>query len=187
LFLFRRETIQTPLEYGQYGQAKIPVSQTRAPQIRAAQGRTMLPRITLTDAPDDIATHTLSQLITQFNQTASGRSNDFRPLAILVSDPETDETLGGLWGWTSFAFLHIDLFYLPEQLRGTGLGRSLIQQAEAEAIQRGCTGAWLDTFSFQARGFYERLGYTVFGSIENYPPGESRFFLKKTFPGKSLT
>jgi GNAT superfamily N-acetyltransferase len=147
----------------------------------------MLPRITLTDAPDEGVTRTLSQLITRFNQTASGRHNDFRPLTIVVSDPETDETLGGLSGWTSFAFLHIDVLYLPESLRGTGLGRSLIQQAEVEAIQRGCNGAWLDTFSFQARGFYERLGYTVFGSIENYPPGESRFFLKKTFPDKDST
>lgn len=52
--------------------------------------------------------------------------------------------------------------------------------AEEEAVRRGCLGAWLDTFSFQARGFYERLGYSVFGVIEGYPPGHSRFFLKKT-------
>ena len=143
----------------------------------------MIPKITLTEAPDEDALKTITRLITQFNQTASGRPNDFRPLAIFVSHPETNETLGGLWGWTSFAFLHIDVLYLPEGLRGTGLGRSLIQQAETEAVERGCHGAWLDTFSFQARGFYERLGYTVFGSIEDYPPGESRFFLKKTFTG----
>lgn len=141
----------------------------------------MRPKITLTDEPSSEALQTMTRLITQFNEVASGRPNDFRPLAILVSDPESDETLGGLWGWTSFSFLHIDLLYLPESLRGTGLGRGLIEQAEAEAIRRGCNGAWLDTFSFQARGFYERLGYTVFGSIEDYPPGHSRFFLKKTF------
>jgi hypothetical protein len=58
-------------------------------------------------------------------------------------------------------------------------------QAEAEAIERGCQGAWLDTFSFQARGFYEQIGYTVFGSIEDYPSGHSRFFLKKSF-GENL-
>jgi GNAT superfamily N-acetyltransferase len=143
-------------------------------------GTQMLPRITLTDAPDDAALKTISQLITRFNEIGSGRPNDFRPLAIFVSTPETGETLGGLWGWTSFFFLHIDLLYLPESLRGTGLGRRLMNQAEEEAVQRGCHGVWLDTFSFQARGFYERLGYVVFGSIENYPPGQSRFFLKKT-------
>ena len=139
----------------------------------------MFPQITLTDAPDDNALRTISRQITEFNQAASERPNDFRPLAVLLSDPETGETLGGLWGWTSFAFLHIDLLIVPQSLRGSGLGRTMMLQAEAEAIERGCHGAWLDTFSFQARGFYERLGYTVFGSIEDYPPGHSRFFLKK--------
>ena len=57
----------------------------------------------------------------------------------------------------------------------------LMNDAEREAIRRGCRGAWLDTYSFQARGFYERLGYTIFGTIDNYPPGHSRIFLKKTF------
>jgi ribosomal protein S18 acetylase RimI-like enzyme len=56
-----------------------------------------------------------------------------------------------------------------------------MNEAEAEAIHRGCRGAWLDTFSFQARGFYERLGYSIFGTIENFPPGHRRFFLKKDF------
>jgi hypothetical protein len=56
-----------------------------------------------------------------------------------------------------------------------------MQQAEDEARQRLCLGAWLDTFSFQARGFYERLGYTVFGTINDFPPGHSRIFMKKRF------
>ncbi|HEX4321122.1 MAG TPA: GNAT family N-acetyltransferase [Acidobacteriaceae bacterium] len=141
----------------------------------------MQPTISLTDAPDGGALRTITRQITEFNQVASDRPNDFRPLAILLTDPESGETLGGLWGWTSFDFLHIDLLIVPEPLRGSGLGRTVMLQAEAEAIQRGCHGAWLDTFSFQARGFYERLGYTVFGSIEGYPPGHSRFFLKKSF------
>jgi GNAT superfamily N-acetyltransferase len=140
----------------------------------------MPPKITLTDSPDRDALKAITQLITRFNEVASGRPNDFRPLAIFLSDPDTEETLGGLWGWTSFSFLHVDVLFIPESLRGTGLGRSLMQRAEAEAIQRGCRGAWLDTFSFQARGFYERLGYELLGSIDDYPPGHSRYFLKKT-------
>ena len=55
-----------------------------------------------------------------------------------------------------------------------------MEQAEREAIRRGCRTIWLDTFTFQARGFYERLGYSVFGTLEDYPPGHSRFFLKKS-------
>ena len=138
-----------------------------------------LPTITLTDAPDDVSLRALTRQITRFNEVASRRPNDFVPLAVLLDDPDTGEPLGGLWGWTSFSFLHIDLLFIPESLRGAGLGRTLIQQAEEEALRRKCSGVWLDTFSFQARGFYERLGYSVFGTIEDYPPGQSRFFLKK--------
>ena len=64
-------------------------------------------------------------------------------------------------------------------MRGAGLGRQLLQRAEAIARERGCHGLWLDTFSFQARGFYEKLGFSLFGEIEDYPPGHSRFFLRK--------
>jgi GNAT superfamily N-acetyltransferase len=76
--------------------------------------------------------------------------------------------------------LHIHLLYVTESMRGTGIGRDLMRQAEEEARRRQCTASWLDTFSFQARGFYERLGYILFGTIEDYPPGHSRFFLKKS-------
>jgi hypothetical protein len=58
-------------------------------------------------------------------------------------------------------------------------------QAENEAKRRGCLGAWLDTFSFQAREFDERVGYTVFGTITDCPPGHSRFFLKKALDPQS--
>jgi GNAT superfamily N-acetyltransferase len=52
-------------------------------------------------------------------------------------------------------------------------------EAEAEALRRGCHAASLDTYSFQARGFYERLGYSVFGIIDDCPPGHSRIYLIK--------
>ena len=140
----------------------------------------MQPEITLTSEPPDDAIRSLGRLIAKFNEVGSGRPNDFQPLALLVSDPGTKEILGGLWAWTSFSVLRIDLLFLPEHLRGSGLGRLLIQQVEDEAVRRGCIAAWLDTFSYQAPGFYQRLGYTVFGVIEDYPPGHSRYFLKKT-------
>jgi GNAT superfamily N-acetyltransferase len=139
----------------------------------------MTPKITLTDTPDNDTIKTLAKNLMRFNELRSGVPYSHRPLAILVTHPDTDELLGGLWGSTNYSFLYIDLLYLPEDLRRSGLGRQLIAQAEQEAIQRGCHTVWLDTFSFQARGFYEKLGYTVFGTLEDYPPGHSRFFLKK--------
>jgi ribosomal protein S18 acetylase RimI-like enzyme len=61
-----------------------------------------------------------------------------------------------------------------------------MQRAEDEARRRGCRGAWLDTYSFQARGFYERIGYEVFGVIDDFPPGHSRLFLRKTFSAAAI-
>jgi hypothetical protein len=52
-------------------------------------------------------------------------------------------------------------------------------RAEREAMARRCRNAWLDTFEFQARGFYERLGYSCFGELKDYPKGFSRYFMKK--------
>ena len=51
--------------------------------------------------------------------------------------------------------------------------------AEAEGRRRGCAIVWLDTFEFQARPFYEKLGFTVFGTLD-YPAGFKRFFLQKS-------
>jgi len=75
--------------------------------------------------------------------------------------------------------MFVELLFVPECLRGQGTGRQLMEQAEVVAREHGCVGIWLDTFSFQAPGFYQKLGYAVFGEIGNYPPGHSRFFLHK--------
>jgi len=74
--------------------------------------------------------------------------------------------------------LFVELLFVPESLRGQGIGTDLIRRAESEAIARGCHSVWLDTFEFQARGFYERLGCTCFGELKQYPVG-SRYFMSK--------
>jgi hypothetical protein len=56
--------------------------------------------------------------------------------------------------------------------------------AEGRAVERGCHSAWVDTFSFQAPGFYRKLGYEVFGELD-YPPEHKRFFLRKRLTGRA--
>ena len=103
---------------------------------------------------------------------------DVQPLAILLKDSE-GVTQGGLWGVSLFRWLVIELVFVPPEARGAGLGRDIMVRAEAVARQRGCIGIWLDTYSFQARGFYEKLGFAVFGQVDDHPPGETRFFMQK--------
>jgi GNAT superfamily N-acetyltransferase len=138
----------------------------------------MQPTIIMTETPEPHKRECDRPPVDRFQQQ-SGQSEDYRPLVIILFDPDSGGILGGLWGETNFAHLHVDLLFVPETLRGSGLGRQMLLQAEQEAKARGCRGVWLDTYSFQARGFYERLGYTVFGILNEYPPGQSRIFLHK--------
>lgn len=137
----------------------------------------MAPQILVTDAPGQAAYDAILAGIVAYNDSHAEPSG-YRLLAVLVKD-EAGKVLGGLWGSTGWQWLFVHLLWLPETLRGAGLGRDLLHRAEAEAMARGCGNVWLDTFSFQARGFYERLGYTVFGTLEGYPPGHRRYFLQK--------
>ncbi len=85
----------------------------------------------------------------------------------------------GLYATMLYDWLAIELLFVPDALRGSGLGSRLVGQAEEQARARGCIGAWLDTFSFQARGFYEKLGYSLAGTIPDHPVGGARYFLMK--------
>jgi GNAT superfamily N-acetyltransferase len=136
------------------------------------------PRLTLTDAPGDGAQAAIRDGLSAYNLKQAGY-RDVRPLAVLVSDPETQEVIGGLLGRTSMGLLFIDVFFLPESMRKHGLGSRVIRMAEAEAGRRGCTRAVLSTVTFQAPGFYERQGYEVLGRVECDPPGHTRVFMTK--------
>jgi GNAT superfamily N-acetyltransferase len=138
----------------------------------------MTPTITMTEKVDSASVQKLAKELMRFNEERSMPMNAL-PLLLMVSDPETNEVVGGLFGATAYDRLKIQLIYLPEELRGSGLGRKLMAQAEEEAARRGCRGILLETYSFQARGFYERLGYEVYGTVEDFPPGHSMFAMKK--------
>jgi ribosomal protein S18 acetylase RimI-like enzyme len=125
--------------------------------------------------PEDLAAIT-APLITYNRQNAP--DPNFQNLALLVQNPDGN-TIGGLWGRSGYDWLFIDYLAVPEELRRSGIGRSLMQQAEQIAAERQCLGVWLDTFSFQALPFYEKLGYQRFGQLEDYPRGHARYFLQK--------
>ncbi len=120
----------------------------------------MAVEITVTDRPGTAVQDVILPGLVAFNE-ARAPGADWRPLAVLVKD-ETGAVLGGLSGSTAWRWLYVHLLWLPERLRG-----------------RGCRGVWLDSFAFQAPGFYQRLGYRVFGALDDYPPGHRRFFLCK--------
>lgn len=115
--------------------------------------------------------------IRAFNEGRAGPSQA-RTMAVLLKD-ELGQTVGGLWGRSSFGWLFVELLFVPENLRGHRYGVELMQAAENAASARGCHSVWLDTYDFQALQFYERLGYCEFGRLEDYPRGHTRHFLRK--------
>lgn len=125
----------------------------------------------------------LAGQIRQFNNSASPlhlyiRTNPPRPLDIYVRAAD-GTILAGLAADTYWGWLDVDNLWVHESLRGRGLGVRLLSLAENEALRRGCRHVRLTTFSFQARGFYEKLGYRVVGALEDYPPGETYFWMRK--------
>jgi GNAT superfamily N-acetyltransferase len=133
--------------------------------------------IELCPQPDDALRAAIQAPLKAFNEALAGPSG-FQTLALALRSPE-GEVVGGLWGHTAYGWLYTQLLAVPEAARQQGLGRDLMQQAEAEARRRGCHAAWVDTI-FGARGFYERLGYRVFGELPEHPAGWTRSFLHKT-------
>ena len=89
------------------------------------------------------------------------------------------EVMGGLLGSVWGGWLHITFLWVDEAVRGQRWATKLMDRAEAYALERGCHSATLDTHSFQARPFYERRGYEVFGTLDDYPEGHKKFFLRK--------
>jgi len=134
--------------------------------------------ITAQDVVDEAVLAGIEAPLDDFNTVTAGHDN-FLPFAVLIRDKGDGQILAGLCGHTAYDWMFIKLFFIPETLRGHRLGQRLLAQAEGTARARNCTGVWLDTFGFQARGFYEKQGYKVFGEIADYPKGFSRFFLQK--------
>jgi GNAT superfamily N-acetyltransferase len=139
------------------------------------------PVLTVSEAPpEELAP--IRQGLDQYNKQMSGIGNR-HALAVFARDPDSNEVVGGIIGRTSRGLLFIDVFYLPESLRGKGLGSALLRRMEAEGRQRGCYNGILDTNSFQAPEFYKRNGWQLFGAIDCEPPGTQRmFFTKRLLP-----
>jgi GNAT superfamily N-acetyltransferase len=121
--------------------------------------------------------HIVQSLVDNHNVAMTGHA-EWYPVTFFLRD-EAGEVLGGLLGDIWAAWLHVRTLAVAAPARRRGFGRELMKQAELYAVKRGCTDAFLDTFSFEARPFYEKLGYHVFGVLENHPVGYRHFFMTK--------
>ncbi len=112
-----------------------------------------------------------------FNEARLGPSRE-QPVKFVVRD-SAGTVVGGILGHTRWRWLYIAKLWVDESARGQRLGTRLMAAAEDLARSRGCTDVSLDTFDYQARPFYEKLGYELFGTLEGYPPGSRQYYLRK--------
>jgi GNAT superfamily N-acetyltransferase len=141
--------------------------------------------LTVTDQPSDDAETVIEGGLDRFNVSRAGHG-DSRALAVLITDPVTNAVVGGLLGKTTLGLFFVDLIFVPDSLRGRGVGSRVLEAAEREAARRNCTAVALYTISFQAPAFYVRQGYRELGRIECDAPGYTRFCMtKRLIPGPS--
>jgi GNAT superfamily N-acetyltransferase len=125
-------------------------------------------RIEIEDRSSDADTAELRAALHEYNFASTGY-RDGRDLACFVRD--NGRLVAGIVGFTWGGYARVDLLWVDESMRGRGLGRALLNAAEDEARRRDSTTVVLDTHSFQAPGFYSRLGYTKVGETVDTPVG----------------
>lgn len=108
-----------------------------------------------------------------------GQQDARQELTLSIRDQDGN-LVAGLNGHTQWNWLYTRLLWVTEDARSQGLGRKLMLRAHQEARRRGCDRAWIDTFSPQARQFYQVLGYRDFGILDGFPPNQNRYFLAAT-------
>jgi len=138
-----------------------------------------LPPLTLAleAEPDEASRQAISAGLDAFNDSIAP-CNNMAPLWIIGRD-SAGAAQAGLHAVTFFDWMFVRLLWVGEPYRKLGIGSDLLAQAETVARERGVANSFLDTFSFQAPGFYERHGYREFGRLDNQPPGHSRIWLAK--------
>jgi len=124
----------------------------------------------------------LEDRLYQFNADTTG-IGDGRGLGVFLRD-ESNVIVAGAAGHTWGETCELRQVWVAEPLRGHGVGRRLIAEAEAEAVRRGCRQLVLATHSFQAPEFYRKLGFSVVSELPDYPRGYSHLVLRKTLSSR---
>ncbi|MEI6858446.1 MAG: GNAT family N-acetyltransferase [Shewanella sp.] len=101
-------------------------------------------------------------------------------LSVIARD-EDSQIMGGVSGQTLYKNFLISVVWVDKATRGTGLGRRLMELAEVEAKKRGCLVAQLDTLSYQAPIFYQKLGFEIVGTVPAFSGSPERYFMLKRY------
>jgi GNAT superfamily N-acetyltransferase len=113
------------------------------------------------------------------NRNSDGEHNNKKVINIAVYDE--DKLIGGASGWFQFSWYYLDQIWIQKDYRKSGVGSELIKRIEQICRKKDCIGIKTETWSFQARGFYEKQGFEVYAELKDFPPGAVEYYLKKRF------
>ncbi|MFD2263768.1 GNAT family N-acetyltransferase [Lacibacterium aquatile] len=137
----------------------------------------MTASVALETAPQKADYDVILNGLRAFNRSLVGPYT-VEPIAALIKN-EAGDTIGGAHGYTLLGWLFVEIFFVPEELRGQGMGRKVLTEIEEGARARGCHSAWLDTYNPDAKQLYEKLGYREFGALDPFYDGRGRFWMQK--------
>jgi ribosomal protein S18 acetylase RimI-like enzyme len=119
----------------------------------------------------------LEDRLYEFNASATG-IDDGRTLGVFLRD-DSEQMVAAAAGHTWGETCELRQVWVTSSARGSGVGRRLMAEVEAEAVRRGCRQLVLTTHSFQAPEFYRKLGFEVVSELLDYPRGHSQLVLRK--------
>ncbi|MFI1770306.1 GNAT family N-acetyltransferase [Thalassobellus citreus] len=133
-----------------------------------------------TDKIDQKSYDKVVELLVEYNLSKTQEVSDEinKPIEIIAKN-NNGEIIGGLYGRSIWGTLEIKTFVVKTENRNKGIGRKLIIAAEKEAKNLNCRFISLDTFSFQAPKFYERLGFKKIGTETDFPKGFEKYYYRK--------
>lgn len=137
------------------------------------------PALTLAaEAAPDEATVRAIEAGLNIHSASIGLKTDWSPRWIIGRD-DAGSVQAGIRFVLAFDWLFVNWLWVADSYRKRGIGSQLMAQAEAAAREQDCRAAYLDTFTFQAPKFYQRLGYREFGRLDDFPPGHGRIWFTK--------
>lgn len=136
--------------------------------------------IKVTDTIEQKSYNKIAKLLFEYNlsKTQEFQKEINKPIEIIVRN-ERNQIIGGLYGRSIWGTLEINTCVVIPQSRNEGIGRKLIIEAEKEAKNRNCRFISLNTFSFQAPEFYEKLGFEKIGTETDFPKGFEKYYYRK--------
>ncbi len=141
--------------------------------------------IGIDERPEPADQQVVNDGLRAFNVAVIGDPHE-QPVSCFVRDAG-GRVVGGLLGRVKWRWLYVAKLWLPDALRGQGIGRRMMDEIECYAWAHDCLGVYLDTFEYQALPFYQKLGYDLYGTLDGYPPGYRQFYLRKVRPTGSIS